>query len=111
MSPSRTFTLGLTLALAALVVAACGDDDATPAVDSGAAVSVCSLTGGAASPPCTTAPVVLSAAICRCGSRYYWDGSACIATAACDCFGGCEFLYETMAACDAAYAMCRDGGP
>lgn len=97
-------------ALFALVAGAC--TTSAPLVpDSGGGVSVCGLAGATGTPSCAAAPVSLSPETCRCGSRWYWDGAACVTTAACTCYAGCDLLHETMDACAAAYAACApDGG-
>ena len=93
--------------LALTLLVACGDDDGADA----GGMAVCSLTGANPAPACAPAAVTLSTEICRCGSHYYWDGAACVATAACTCSAGCDLLYETEAACMAAYSACAsDGG-
>jgi hypothetical protein len=113
LSGSRTATLASaflgisSLGAFALVAAGCGDDRGSGTPDAGATgVSVCGLTGGAEAPPCAPAAVRLSEEICRCGSRYYWNGTECVGTAACECFSGCDLLYETPELCMAKYARC-----
>jgi hypothetical protein len=94
------FACGIALALA---LSACdGDGDA--------GVAVCELTGGSAA-GCADETPELGADVCRCGSRWYWNGASCTATSACECFSGCERLFETEAACADAHASCgADGG-
>lgn len=90
-------------------LAGCECSTARPDPDGG--VAVCSLTG-ATSSNCDDPPPTLSNDLCRCGSRYYWDGTSCVSTAACLCYEGCDRLFETDLACEAAYASCRgDAGP
>jgi hypothetical protein len=109
----RWFLIALVGLAAAAASMGCGKDDGTADPDAGAVgpdaatgVSVCSLTEGAASPPCAAAAVRLSDEVCRCGSRYFWNGTECVGTAACQCYAGCELLYETAELCAAKYARC-----
>lgn len=75
------------------------------------AVSVCAIERGT-SQGCNDPMPVLGEETCRCGSRYYWDGAGCSATAACYCYEGCDRLFDSALDCRAAYASCRaDGGP
>lgn len=98
------------IAMVALVGIGC-DAGGAEGDDAAAGAQVCALTGGTAT-GCADQPPELSSDTCRCGSRYYWDTSACVATAACRCLSGCERLFETEADCQAAYASCgRDAGP
>jgi hypothetical protein len=71
------------------------------------AVELCSTALSSRSDGCAAANVGLSAEICRCGSKYYWDGAACAATAACRCTSNCERLFDTQAQCETAYSACR----
>lgn len=59
---------------------------------------------------CEPANVTLSAEICRCGSRYYWNGSACVGSAACTCTANCDRLFATESECARAHSACRDSG-
>lgn len=47
---------------------------------------------------------------CRCVIGAYWNGSACAFLGGCRCTAGCDRVYPTMEACDAAHRTCRDGG-
>ncbi len=89
-----------------------GCDSGGGAADAPIAQAVCGLTSPpAGARPCAPADVGLSSEICRCGSRWYWDGTACVATAACTCTRNCDLLYATPDDCRAAHAACRDAGP
>lgn len=100
----RSRSVRALLGACALVLSACGSP--TPS-----GVGVCGLTG-APPPDCAPAVISLSTDACRCGSHFYWDGAACVSTAACTCYSGCEELYETAAECEADHASClgADGG-
>ncbi len=71
------------------------------------AVELCATTLSSRSDGCAPANVGLSTELCRCGSKYYWDGAACAATAACRCTSNCERLFDTQAQCETAYSACR----
>ena len=122
--PKLTSCLGLTFAFFCL--AACSSStvasdggaeggpaggDASPTLDAGDAgpgVDLCSAPQASRAAGCAAADVGLSPELCRCGSKFYWNGSACAATAACRCTRSCESLFDTLDACQAAYAPCRD---
>lgn len=94
-----------------LVAVLAGCTTAAPVAPDAGGVSVCGLSAATGASACAAAPVSLSTELCRCGSRWYWDGSSCVSTAACTCYAGCDLLHETMDACTAAYAACApDGG-
>ncbi len=108
-------TLGTALSIAALsLFTACAP--AQPAGDAGqdasngndGSVELCSATLASTARGCGPANVGLSAELCRCGSKFYWDGATCAATAACRCTSNCELLFDTQSACESAYAVCRD---
>ncbi len=74
--------------------------------DAGAGVSLCGLTGAGRAVGCEADDVGLSAEICRCGSRYFWDGKRCADTAACTCTRNCDRVFATREACEANHASC-----
>ncbi len=98
-------TLGL--GIFTIVLVACEPAVVADAgMDSGSNIELCTsaLTGRAVG--CAAADVGLSAEICRCGSKYYWDGTSCAATAACRCTRNCDLLFDTQVACEAANTAC-----
>jgi hypothetical protein len=74
------------------------------------ALDLCSATLQSRFTSCEPANVMLSEEICRCGSRYYWNGSACVGSAACRCTANCDRLFATESECERAHNTCRDGG-
>lgn len=96
-------SLALAAILAASSVASC-TPDLPP-------ISVCSITGSPPADGCEAASVRLSSTVCRCGARYFWDGSSCAPTTACECYEGCDRLYSSEEDCLAAHAACLREAP
>ncbi|MFO0556836.1 MAG: hypothetical protein U0269_02335 [Polyangiales bacterium] len=102
-------SLAITTALAACSpaqpAADAGQDSASSADGS---VELCSANLASTARGCGPAMPGLSTEICRCGSKYYWDGASCTSTAACRCTSNCDLLFDTQVACESAYSVCRD---
>ncbi len=79
---------------------------ACPPPPSDAGITCGEARSDATATSCGPADLVLDPAICRCILGWLWDGHQCVSSANCRCFGNCERLYPTPAACRAAYVHC-----
>lgn len=103
------FALGFSVV--ASVLSGCAPANTNNDASTGTNVELCSSMLQSTSTGCAAADVGLSTEICRCGSKYFWNGATCEGTAACRCTRNCDRLFTTMEACVQAYQMCAsDGG-